>query len=1050
MQSALGSYLGYPRVHFAGQFRADTDTRNNARCNYRMDKELDDDLNGDWGFNGTNEFQFFDVGVTSVVYQDGTTSDTDSIIGRNIIGNLKRPFAKLTDLDTDIQDHSTIYGLNFGIAWDDWDDSEDKAFYGKWTTSVIAQCMWPRLKCYSRDNPGSELFQDSFPLGAQATSRITDIDWSNVGDSQALADLQTAAAANGGDLQVRISIHYYTRNYPTYVPYNATLGYVVGVIGIPSERDTLNVPGQRAMSFVGFPIGLTFEEGDLCYGKEDDITQFGPWMYTAPFEVDTENGQVHLDISNSVSSTLDNSLRNIGTLRVGVLVDDCIQILLDEDIPYDDSDLLPVNSGIYDITLDATLLAQLDDYPLVMGQYLSDSTEGTAICGEFLSTDDTSHSMNIMLQESEYFVRPNGYYVDRLDRTLNPSSTMELYVTRYGQPAQVNVEVQSGWSFLPPNGIIPSSSTATSDGDGIATFEFVLQDTIPEDRLYGTQQCTEATDPSNGFQLPIEGQVYNFTFCVSTTDIPCQTTDINFAFLAFSDVDYSDSTPNWVDNVEPILAQFARLAPIMDTILDMGSYADVTKSHNINLMRETLLLDFDDPSYMPTTRDLSPANRDMILTWLDNPIYNSQGDDAPLELSICKAPTISEFISDYDPVILNRCETGSLQFNDNPEVVDTFFRGIHTPPDTKTRGAPLGRPLFRRALRSLLNPEDDDTECTLPLLKQQLQTAVQLEWATIPTYLTSLYSIVDGCNTEIYELIRGVIMQEMLHFTQAANILIAIGGSPLIDDASVTPTYPTHLPGDVLPRLRVTAKKVSLPHIHNVFMAIELPRNTEVGGEIDNDLYTIGALYEEVSTCIEELGDSVFDPTTLPQQVQWPWNADEDVGTVYPILNSVNATSAIDSIVSQGEGADPLDPNDIEGNTLAHFFQFEEIVCQRHLAHDEETNTYSYTGLPIPFNENGVWPMRRNPRASNILNNTNCLTETKLFHLAYRNMLRKLQEVFSGSPDEIFNAVSMMESLQVHAKRLMWTRFRPDDPTDLRTCGPVWDYDIDWSDIETD
>lgn len=1013
-----------------------------------MNRELEDDLNGDWGFNGTNEFQFFDVGITSVVYQDGSTSETDSIVGRDIIGNLKRPFAKLTDLDTDIQDHSTIYGLNFGVAWDDWDSSEDKAFYGKWTPSVIAQSMWPRLKCYDGDNYGSELFQDSFPLGAQATSRITDIDWSNIGDSQALSELQTAA--NGGDLQVRISIHYYTRNYPTYVPYNATLGYVVGVIGIPSTRDTLNVPGQRAMSFVGFPIDLTFDEGDLCYGYEDDIAQFGPWMYTAPFEVDAGNSQIHLDISNSIASKLDNSLRNIGTLRVGILVGDCVQILWDEDIPYDDGDLLPVNSGIYDITVDATLLAELDNDPLVMGQYLSGSTEGTTICGEFLSVDGVSHSMNIMLQESEYFIRPNGYYVDRLDRTQNPTSTMELYVTRYGQPAQVNVEVQSGWSFLPSNGIVASSSSAMSDEDGIATFEFVLQDQIPEDRQYGTQQCTEATDPSDEYDLPIEGQVYNFTFCVSTVDFPCQTTDISFAFLAYSDVDYSGSTPNWVDDVEPILAQFARLAPIMDTILDMGSYADVTKSHNINLMRETLLLDFEDPSYMPTTRDLSPAKRDMILAWLDNPIYNSQGNDPPLEPSICKTPTISAFVPDYDPVLLNRCESRSLRFTDNPEVSDSFFATIHTPPQTRRRGAPLGRPLFRRALRHLLSPEDDDTECTLDLLRQQLQTAIQVEWATIPTYLTSLYSIVDGCNTEIYQLIRGVIMQEMLHFTQVANILIAVDGNPLIDHASVTPSYPTHLPGEVLPHLWVSLKKASLPHIHNVFMAIELPRNTQVAGDIDNDLYTIGALYEEVSDCIEELGDGIFNPTTLTQQVQWPWNAEGDVGTVYPILNALNATHAIDSIVSQGEGADELDPKDIEGNTLAHFFQFEEIVCQRHLAHNNITDTYSYTGAPIPFNEDGIWPMRRNPRASNILNNTNCLTETKLFHLAYRNMLRKMQEVFSGSPDEIFNAVSMMESLQVHAKRLMWTRFRPDDSADHTTCGPVWDYDIDWSDIDTD
>ena len=53
---------------------------------------------------------------------------------------------------------------------------------------------------------------------------------------------------NSGDLVVRVSILYYTINYPTYMPFNATLGYVVGVIGVLGPRDILNVPKQGVMS----------------------------------------------------------------------------------------------------------------------------------------------------------------------------------------------------------------------------------------------------------------------------------------------------------------------------------------------------------------------------------------------------------------------------------------------------------------------------------------------------------------------------------------------------------------------------------------------------------------------------------------------------------------------------------------------------------------------------------------------------------------------------------------------------------------------------------
>ncbi len=80
---------------------------------------------------------------------------------------------------------------------------------------------------------------------------------------------------------------------------------------------------------------------------------------------------------------------------------------------------------------------------------------------------------------------------------------------------------------------------------------------------------------------------------------------------------------------------------------------------------------------------------------------------------------------------------------------------------------------------------------------------MELEWATIPTSATPLYSNGEGCNPEVYELIRSVIMQEMLHMVQSANILIALNESPVIDSKHV----PGNLPGHVLP---VTLKRLSI------------------------------------------------------------------------------------------------------------------------------------------------------------------------------------------------------------------------------------------------
>ena len=1012
-----------------------------------MNEPLDSDLNTDWGFNGTNEIEFYNAHITSVVNSSGHLSTKDAIVGRNIIGNFRQPFAKLTDLDVDAQMHSTIYGLKFGVKWNDDfpEERDDIAFYGNWTRNVIAQSIWPRLKCYNENHHGDELFQGTLYLGAQASTLITDVDWVNFTKSDVLKQLNEATG--GGNLTVRITLQYYVRNYPPFVAHNATLGYVYGVIGAPSASDTLNVPGNRAMFATGkIPLGLTFEPNDLCYQQQP--SDFQPWMFTAPFEVDSSSSgrnEIHLDLSNSIPSTLNNSLRNISTLRLGVYMEkeSCVLLLGSESgIPYASDHNLPITSGIYTITFDASLMDRIASSPLVVAQILeSDDSRGTdRICGEFSS----SHSAQVLLREFEYFVRPKGYYVNRLDRNDSPVSLQTLFVTKYGRAVpRVMVKVQRAGdtSVIPREGVVVSSSTIPTNENGLATFQFNIHDPIPPAREYAYPQCNDSSPTRT---LPIDGQVYMFSFCLEQNSSFCTdvTYGITFALLAFSDVTYP-STPSWVDDVSPILSQYAQLTPIMKTILDMSSYADVTKPHNLNLLNLSLRLDFEDPSHMPATRDLSPVKRDMILRWLEHPQFDSSNSTPPPALTVCN-PQLLSFARARSPEYFTppRCSAQSLRFDGQPQENEPYFADIlFSSSDSTPTDAIEGRPLF-----GVINDSNAAMlKCSRENITIQLQTAVQLEWATILTYLTSLYSVVDSCNVEIYNLIRSVIIQEMLHMTQSANILIAMNRVPLIDDASVTPTFPTRLPGGVLPGLEVSSKKLSLRQVYETFMAIEVPENTFVAfPPIITSNFTIGVFYGEISSCIEHLfnnsGEEIFDASTVDRQARWPWTPSEDVGTVIPITNSNSAVNAIATIIAQGEGAGLLNPNDIDSNVLAHFFKFEEIVCQRHLQKIDEV-FYAFSGARIPFQSEGVWPMRDNPTVANVPQDTNCYTESRVFHNTYRKLLKKLQEVFSGNPDAIFEAVELMESLQVHAKVLMWTKFNPESPTDDTTCGPVWEYD---------
>ena len=111
--------------------------------------------------------------------------------------------------------------------------------------------------------------------------------------------------------------------------------------------------------------------------------------------------------------------------------------------------------------------------------------------------------------------------------------------------------------------------------------------------------------------LPIDGQLYNF-YCLGTE---CAVPDDGglflykavLSFLAFSTVTYT--TPyTWEVHVRPIFEQFYHLHYIMRTILDLNNFTEVTRFHNIQLLRMSLSLDFLNPNYMPVTRDLSPTN----------------------------------------------------------------------------------------------------------------------------------------------------------------------------------------------------------------------------------------------------------------------------------------------------------------------------------------------------------------------------------------------------------------------------------------------------------
>lgn len=1054
-----GSYMDLPRIHFAGHFRADPNTRNNINCNYDAEYGIDYNYSRDYNFNGTGEFSFFNCKVTSVVTKDGQFSKIDPIVNSPIVNNENMSFPKLVDLDVDYQlIKSTIYGMRFGVNWKDENRIETLAFQGDWGLNVLAQDLWSRAICIDVNS-----VDESHRYGSHSATVLSNVKWGDVSRSPALQQLRDAVETeNNNKLSVSITLYFYTRNYPSYLFENFTLGYVVGTIGVAKPNEPVNFGGDRLLSFDGIKQpSLPLEENDSCLSYQGSKNQ-PYWMYKAPFQVSEERKTVTVDLSNSLPQHLHGNIRDVGNLSLGIVTAmgniKCI-IRIGENLPYRENKWLEETGGVIDEQLTDIQVKLLQSSKLAIIRRAHDivinaelwnepqmnviaSTELNQTYHRYIDCSDDKVIYQLMLLEASRFIRPMEYYVTRLE--YNESLDVRLLVSGFGKPVveePVHLAQQNSDQAIPVHGVVPLSTTVYTDNNGIATFTFRV-----EDKLNLTRRYHKPQSPCNLSEIPIDGQVYMFNY---TMDGSC-TSDVNnnvstllcsneIAILAFSYIEIPEN-PTWVKDIYPIFHQYDRITPVMHEMINLSDYRVVV--NNSELIKLAMQLDISHPSYMPATRDLSPTKRNMILKWFENPLYDETDFSAKEakvtipETRICaKPPTIAAVNLVDQHFLPPRCKLSALLGVDNsPGASDIYFREIFENTNNYDK-----RPLWRVHL-------NNEHKCNQRNLLAQLQLAVELEFATLPVYLTSLYSIVHGCNIEVYNLIHSVIMQEMLHMVQAANILIAVGGTPIIDSKDTIPKYPTiGLPGGVLPRLRITLEKASLIHIYKVFMGIEVPHNTSVdmpNPHIFND--TIGQFYDEIRHCIDRLGDDIFIGGGRPDlQIQWPWKINSSsFGEVHTVTNVESANVAIDEIVEQGEGANPFDPTYDDIGDIAHFYKFEEIVCQRHLVRVNESGKsyYRYSGAKIYFDPEGVWQMRDNPSKECIPPNNNCYTEARTFHASYRSLLKALQRVFSGHPENIDDVVTNMESLGVHARKLMWTKVTPDD--DL-TCGPVWDYEWD-------
>jgi hypothetical protein len=306
-------------------------------------------------------------------------------------------------------------------------------------------------------------------------------------------------------------------------------------------------------------------------------------------------------------------------------------------------------------------------------------------------------------------------------------------------------------------------------------------------------------------------------------------------------------------------------------------------------------------------------------------------------------------------------------------------------------------------------------------LYRALQRAIELEHATLPTYLYSFYSLGND-NREIASLILSVILEEMLHFALACNTLNAIGGSPDINKPNFIPKFPGHLPGGVEAGLRVHLKRFSREHVHKCFMVIEEPEhplNFKALAAVKERL-TIGEYYTRIEKKIEEQGQGIFTGKPERQVTGGGFPPSE----LFTVKDVATAIQAIEIIKQQGEGTtrSPLDPQ----HEYAHYYRFAEIWHLHELepvpnpppdAPDDEK--YRYNGPPIPFDESKVLPVIDDPAESKYPRSTQAHYLNDNFNYAYTSLLNALHLTFNGQPNRLESAIALMHSLRELAMEMM-------------------------------
>lgn len=296
--------------------------------------------------------------------------------------------------------------------------------------------------------------------------------------------------------------------------------------------------------------------------------------------------------------------------------------------------------------------------------------------------------------------------------------------------------------------------------------------------------------------------------------------------------------------------------------------------------------------------------------------------------------------------------------------------------------------------------------------QSMLQTAIGVEFGTLPPYLYALYSIKPEMNPEPYRRFKSVALQEMIHMCLASNILNALGGDPALKPLK----YPTTLPGDIGPEggqpLKIHLYAFS-EEAADQGMKIEepvdppkFPIKVALAVEERPKAVTIGEFYAELDRYLSTLPSGAWQKgrNQVTDDQFFP-------GQLFAVNNYDDAHKAITEIVSEGEGTSEgtqYDPLDFQ-HQLAHYFRFGEIFYNKVLTKANTPEGYQWGPDKLGVNWDGKYPAINDPSQWDFSKEPPAAQEAQSkCNAVYTSVIKHLQQALNGQSDALGQAVQAM------------------------------------------